>query len=159
MFEIVLFQPEIPPNTGNIMRLCVNAPARLHLIEPLGFVLDDRRLRRAGMDYREKTNLTRHATFEDCRETLGDRRWVAFSSHARRPYAEWSFDPGDVLLFGSETRGLPASVLAEIPSEQQLVIPQMPGSRSLNLANAVAIGLFEAWRQQAYAGAIRPSRA
>lgn len=155
MFDIVLYRPEIPPNTGNIMRLCVNAPARLHLIEPLGFQLDDRRLRRAGLDYRERTDLVRHLSFEACFQTLAERRWVAFTSRAHRAYTAWEFEPGDVLLFGRETSGLPETVLAAIPVHQRLLIPQMPGARSLNLANAVAIGLFEAWRQQGFAGAPR----
>ncbi len=159
MFEIVLHRPEIAPNTGNIMRLCVNAPARLHLIEPLGFHLDVRRLRRAGMDYRERAVLQRHRTLQDCMDFLGERRWVAFSSHARRPMTDWSFQAGDVLLFGSETAGLPSDVLDGIPREQRLTIPQMPGARSLNLSNAVAVGLYEAWRQQGFAGAVRPTRA
>lgn len=156
MFEIVLFRPEIPPNTGNIMRLCVNAPARLHLIEPLGFRLDERSLRRAGMDYREHAVVQRHRSLAHCREFLGERRWLAFSSRAERPLSEWSFQTGDVLLFGSETSGLPAEALAEIPPGQRLQIPQMPGARSLNLSNAVAVGLFEAWRQLDYAGAFKP---
>lgn len=155
MFEIVLFRPEIPPNTGNIMRLCVNAPARLHLIEPLGFRLDERSLRRAGMDYRQRAVVQRHRSLADCREVLGDRRWLAFSSRAERPLSEWSFQAGDVLLFGSETAGLPAEVLAAVPQEQRLLIPQMPGARSLNLSNAVAVGLFEAWRQLGYIGAFK----
>ncbi len=159
MFEIVLFRPEIPPNTGNIMRLCVNAPARLHLIEPLGFRLDERSLKRAGMDYRERAVVQRHRNLEQCREALGERRWLAFSSRAARPLAEWSFQAGDVLLFGRETAGLPDEVLCSIPTEQRLVIPQLPGARSLNLSNAVAVGLFEAWRQLGYAGAVKPSPA
>jgi len=159
MFEIVLHRPEIPPNTGNIMRLCVNAPARLHLIEPLGFHLDDRRLRRAGMDYRERALVQRHSTLQACRDFLGERRWLAFSCHAQRPLTDWAFAPGDVLLFGSETSGLPAAVLDAIPMARRLMIPQMPGARSLNLSNAVAIGLFEAWRQLGFDGALRPPRA
>lgn len=160
MFEIVLYRPEIPPNTGNLMRLCVNAPARLHLIEPLGFQLDDRRLRRAGMDYREMATVQRHRTLTACHEALGrDRRWLAFTSFARRAYSDWKFESGDVLLFGSETSGLPGDVLAGVPPERQLVIPQMPGARSLNLANAVAVVVFEAWRQQEFAGALSRSRA
>lgn len=159
MFEIVLFRPEIPPNTGNIIRLCVNAPARLHLIEPLGFRLDERSLRRAGMDYRELAAVETYRSLAQCRERFGERRWLAFSSRADRPYSEWSYASGDVLLFGSESAGLPPEVYKQIPSEQQLLIPQMAGSRSLNLSNAVAVGLFEAWRQQAFAGAVRPSLA
>ena len=159
MFEIVLHHPQIAPNTGNIMRLCVNAPARLHLIEPLGFHLDDRRLRRAGMDYRERAVVNRHRSLQECRDFLGQRRWLAFTSRAARPMADWTFQAGDVLLFGSETAGLPAEVIDEVPLEQRLLIPQMPGARSLNLSNAVAVGLFEAWRQLDFAGAVRPTRA
>jgi tRNA (cytidine/uridine-2'-O-)-methyltransferase len=150
MFEIVLYQPEIPPNTGNIMRLCANAPARLHLIEPLGFALDDRRLRRAGMDYRDRSVLIRHADLDSCRTSLGERRWLAYSTRSQRIYSDWSYRPGDVLLFGPETRGLPEEVLRGIPPEQRLVIPQRAGSRSLNLSNAAAIVLFEAWRQSGF---------
>lgn len=150
MFEIVLFQPEIPPNTGNVMRLCANAPARLHLVDPLGFALDDRRLRRAGMDYRDRSILERHADLEQCRNRLEDRRWLAFSTRSERIYSDWTYRPGDVLLFGPETRGLPDEVLNAIPPDQCLRIPQMPGSRSLNLSNAVAIVLFEAWRQNGF---------
>lgn len=158
MFEIVLYHPQIAPNTGNIMRLCVNAPARLHLIEPLGFQLDDRRLRRAGMDYRERAVVKRHRSLQACRDILGQRRWLAFTSRASRPMADWSFQAGDVLLFGSETAGLPPEVIDEVPPEQRLLIPQMPGARSLNLSNAVAVGLFEAWRQLGFDGAVRPTR-
>ncbi len=159
LFEIVLYQPQIAPNTGNIMRLCVNAPARLHLIEPMGFVLDDRRLRRAGMDYREYANVQRHRTLAECREFLGDRRWLAFSSRARTRLSAWSFSAGDVLMFGSETAGLPPEVMNGVPEAQRLLIPQMDGARSLNLANAVAVGLYEAWRQLDFAGAVRRSPA
>ncbi len=150
MFDIVLYQPEIPPNTGNIMRLCANAPARLHLIEPLGFALDDRRLRRAGMDYLDRSGHSRHAGLDECRASLGERRWLAYSTRSQRIYSDWSYRPGDVLLFGPETRGLPEEVLVEIPTEQRLLIPQRPGSRSLNLSNAVAVVLFEAWRQNQF---------
>jgi tRNA (cytidine/uridine-2'-O-)-methyltransferase len=150
MFEVVLYQPEIPPNTGNVMRLCSNAPARLHLIEPLGFALDDRRLRRAGLDYRDRVNVLRHASLDACREQLGPRRWLAFTTRGQQRYSDWAFAPGDVLLFGSETSGLPQAVLDELPPEQRLVIPQQPGSRSLNLANAVAVGVYEAWRQNGF---------
>jgi tRNA (cytidine/uridine-2'-O-)-methyltransferase len=150
MFEIVLFEPEIPPNTGNIMRLCANAPAMLHLIEPLGFTLDDRRLRRAGLDYHDQAKVIRHANLDACRQSLNNRRWLAFTTKAENRYSEWAYRDGDVLLFGPETRGLPDEVLASIAPEQRLVIPQIPGARSLNLSNAAAIVLYEAWRQHGY---------
>ena len=151
--EIVLFEPEIPPNTGNIMRLCANMGARLHLIEPLGFVLDDRRLRRAGMDYRDVAVVSRHASLSACRETLGPRRWFALSRHACHRYDQVDYQTGDVLLFGPETRGLPAELLAEF-ADHALTIPQQSGSRSLNLSNAVAVVAFEAWRQLDFPGAV-----
>jgi tRNA (cytidine/uridine-2'-O-)-methyltransferase len=147
MFDIVLLEPEIPPNTGNIMRLCANAPARLHLVEPLGFALDDRRLRRAGLDYRDRSSVIRHASLDGCRAELAERRWLAFTTRATRMYTDWHYRPGDVLLFGPETRGLPESVLDSFAEEHRLLIPQRPGARSLNLANAVAVTLYEAWRQ------------
>jgi len=153
MFEIVLYQPEIPPNTGNIMRLCANAPARLHLIEPLGFHLDERRLRRAGMDYRVDAEFYRYRDLEDCQKALGERRWVALSTRGTSRHDRWSYESGDVLLFGSESRGLPCSVLESFPTSNCLVIPQRPGARSLNLSNAVAVVVYEAWRQIGFSGA------
>ncbi len=153
MFDIVLFRPEIPPNTGNIMRLCVNAPARLHLIGPLGFRLDERSLRRAGMDYREHADYRRHRSLDDCRDELGPRRWVALTTRGTRPLDQWPFQPGDVLLFGSESAGLPDEELARVPAGQRLFIPQRAGARSLNLANAVAVAVYEAWRQCGFSGA------
>jgi tRNA (cytidine/uridine-2'-O-)-methyltransferase len=152
MFHIVLYEPEIPPNTGNIMRLCANAPATLHLIEPLGFVLDDRRLRRAGLDYRDLAGVERHRDLAACRLALGSNRWLAFTTRGTMNHAEWAFQTGDVLMFGPETRGLPEAVLEQIPTTRHLRIPQLPGARSINLGNAVAIGLFEAWRQIGFAG-------
>lgn len=151
MFEIVLFEPEIPPNTGNIMRLCANVPARLHLIEPLGFVLDDRRLRRAGMDYRDLAEVRRYRSFSACHEALADRRWLAFTTRAKRHYTDWSWRPGDALLFGPETRGLPAGLLERFGASRCLRLPQQPRSRSLNLSNAVAVAVYEAWRQCGFA--------
>jgi len=153
MFDIVLYQPEIPPNTGNIIRLCANAPARLHLIEPLGFHLDDRSLKRAGMDYRAGTELHSYKRLEDCQRALGERRWVALSTRGATHFDRWNFEEGDVLLFGSESRGLPSPVLDSFPSGNRLVIPQQPGARSLNLSNAVAIVVYEAWRQVGFSGA------
>jgi tRNA (cytidine/uridine-2'-O-)-methyltransferase len=148
MFEIVLYQPQIPPNTGNILRLCANTGARLHLVRPLGFALDDRRMRRAGLDHIERESLTVHADLATCRAALGpDRRWLAVETGASQRHDQVAFQAGDVLLFGSETRGLPEDVLAEFPLEHRLTLPQRPGSRSLNLSNAVAVTVYEAWRQ------------
>jgi len=153
--DVALVQPEIPPNTGNIMRLSANVGARLHLIEPLGFALDDKRLRRAGMDYRERAAVTRHASLSAFKSTFGSDRWLALTTRAERHYDEWDFQQGDVLLFGSETRGLPPALLDELPDERKLLIPQWPGSRSLNLSNSVAVVVYEAWRQLGFPGAGR----
>ena len=151
MFEIVLFQPEIPPNTGNILRLCANTGARLHLVRPLGFALDDRRMRRAGLDHVERESLSVHADLEACRRVLGpDRRWLAVETGASLRHDQIAYQPGDVLLFGSETRGLPDEVLGAFPADHRLSLPQRPGSRSLNLSNAVAVTVYEAWRQMGF---------
>jgi tRNA (cytidine/uridine-2'-O-)-methyltransferase len=147
MFEIILFQPEIPPNTGNIIRLCANTGAGLHLVRPLGFELDDARLRRAGLDYREFAAVEVHDDLAGCLARLGRPRLFAFSAHARRHYVEARFRAGDALLFGRETAGLPAEVLAPVPESRRLRIPMRPSSRSLNLSNAVAVAVYEAWRQ------------
>ncbi len=153
--DVVLYQPEIPPNTGNVMRLCANAPARLHLVEPLGFVMDDRRLRRAGLDYRDQVQLQRHPDLAAMEATCPRTRWLTFTTRATRRYSDWTYRPGDVLMFGPETRGLPGTLIESVPEDQRLVIPQLPGSRSLNLANAVAIAVYEAWRQMGFDGATR----
>lgn len=153
MFDIVLYEPEIPPNTGNVMRLCANAGARLHLIEPLGFVLSDRRLKRAGLDYQERAHTTVHPSLDACRAALGDRRWFALSTKGRHGYHEVSYRAGDVFLFGPETRGLPAPVLDAFVPETLIRLPMIASSRSLNLSNTVAIVLYEAWRQTQFAGA------
>ncbi len=153
MFRVVLYEPEIPPNTGNIIRLCANVGAELHLVGPLGFDLDDARLRRAGLDYREYAKIRSHESLDDCLESLGRPRVFACSTRGSAPYAESVFRPGDTFLFGPETRGLPDSVLARCPSARRLVIPMRPDNRSLNLSNAVAVIVYEAWRQQNYAGA------
>lgn len=153
MFHVILHQPEIPPNTGNIIRLCANAGAGLHLIEPLGFTLDDRRLRRAGLDYHEWVRLRVHASLADCLAELAPTRLFALSTRGELCYTAVAFAPGDALLFGAETRGLPAEVLASLPNAAQLRIPMRAGQRSLNLSNAVAVVLYEAWRQQGFAGA------
>ena len=152
MFEIVLYQPEIPPNTGNVIRLSANSGARLHLIEPLGFTLEDRQLRRAGLDYHEFASIRTHASLPECARALGERRWLAFSTRAAQRYSEIDYHEGDVLLFGPETRGLPAEVLAGFPPERQARVPLRPGNRSLNLSNAVAVVVYEAWRQQGFLG-------
>lgn len=153
MFEVVLHEPEIAPNTGNVIRLCANVGARLHLIEPLGFAMDDRRLRRAGLDYDEFVAVTRHRHFEAFEAAAPAGRLVAFTSRARRWISDFAFAPGDRLLFGPETRGLPETVLDRVPAARTLRLPMMPGSRSLNLANAVAVAAYEAWRQLGFEGA------
>ena len=150
--HVALFQPEIPPNTGNVIRLCANTGAPLHLIEPLGFELDDRRLRRAGLDYHEWAKVAVHHSLDHCLASTGPRRVYAFSTRAERQYTDADFQDDDLLLFGPETRGLPAAVLDGIPAHQRLRIPMLPESRSLNLSNSVAIALYEAWRQTAFRG-------
>ena len=150
MFEIVLFEPEIPPNTGNIMRLATNSGCRLHLVEPLGFELDDKQLRRAGLDYREYTSVETYPDLGSCLATLSEKRHFAISTKGTTVYSDVSYLPGDVLIFGPETRGLPAAVLAKFADEKKLRIPMRPESRSLNLANAVSILVYEAWRQQGF---------
>ena len=152
MFEVVLVHPEIPPNTGNVIRLCANAGARLHLVEPLGFTMEDRLLRRAGLDYHELADIHVHADWEACKAALGERRMFAFSTRAQRRHADAAFEAGDVFVFGAETSGLPARILESFPSERRLRLPMRPGNRSLNLSNAVAVAVFEAWRQKGWAG-------
>lgn len=156
MFDIVLHEPEIPPNTGNVMRLCANLGARLHLVEPLGFVLSDRRLKRAGLDYRDRAAVAVHPSLAACREMLRDRRWFALSTRGRHGYHEASYRAGDVFLFGPETRGLPAAVLDDFTPETLIRLPMAASSRSLNLSNTVAIVAYEAWRQVGFAGAQIP---
>ncbi|MFZ5724455.1 MAG: tRNA (cytidine(34)-2'-O)-methyltransferase [Pseudomonadota bacterium] len=153
MFHIILFQPEIPPNTGNIIRLCANTGCRLHLVRPLGFVWDDRRLRRAGLDYREWASVQLHDDFDACLQVLADARIFAFTTRGAHTLPQADFRPGDALLFGPETRGLPPGLLARIAPERQLRIPMQPDSRSMNLANAVSVAVYDAWRRQGYAGA------
>lgn len=152
MFEIVLYQPEIPPNTGNIMRLCANTGARLHLIEPLGFQLADKKLRRAGLDYREWADVRTHAGLESFLDKVAPTRLLAFSTRGRRFYTDVEYKDGDALLFGPETRGLPQALLDKLPGDQTLRLPLQPGNRSLNLSNAVAVVVYEAWRQLGFAG-------
>ena len=152
--HIVLFQPEIPPNSGNIIRLCANTGAPLHLVHPLGFRLEDRRLRRAGLDYAEFARVHEHRDLGACLEAIGPARVFALTRHGETGYTAVSYGPGDVLLFGPETRGLPANVLADMPAERRLRIPMRPGSRSMNLANSVAVVILEAWRQGGFEGSV-----
>lgn len=152
MFHVLLHEPEIPPNTGNIIRLCANTGAQLHLIQPLGFQLDDARLRRAGLDYHEWATLREHANLASCLESLPNSRVLALSTKGQRRYDTVDYRPDDVLLFGPETRGLPAEVLSSLPEEQRLYVPMRPDGRSLNLSNAVAIVVYEAWRQCGFGG-------
>lgn len=146
MLHIALYQPEIPPNTGNIIRLCVNTGCQLHLIEPLGFDLQDAKLRRAGLDYHEWATISRHASLEALRTTRSGRLF-AISTRGNTGYHEVSYADGDIFLFGPETRGLPQGVLESVTAERRLRIPMRPGNRSLNLSNAVAVVVYEAWRQ------------
>jgi tRNA (cytidine/uridine-2'-O-)-methyltransferase len=153
MFHIVLIQPEIPPNTGNIIRLAANAGATLHLVKPLGFELTARAVRRAGLDYEELAPVRVHASLTECFAALAGGQIFSIETGGETPYSAARFQPGDALLFGAETRGLPASALALVPPERQLMIPMRPGNRSLNLSNAVALGVYEAWRQNGFGGA------
>lgn len=152
MLDVVLYQPEIPPNTGNIIRLCANTGFRLHLIEPLGFELDDQRLRRAGLDYHEFAELKIHANYLSFLTTVQPERVLALSTKGRSNYSDCQFQPGDALLFGPETRGLPTEILTTLPEDQVLRLPMLPDSRSLNLANTVAVVVYEAWRQMGFTG-------
>lgn len=147
MLHVVLHQPEIPPNTGNIIRLCANTGAQLHLIRPLGFVLDDRQLRRAGLDYHEHARVHIHDSLTSFCLQLAPQRIFACTTRGEKSYAETGFSAGDALLFGNEGHGLPDKILNSLPAEQRLYIPMRAGNRSLNLSNAVAIVLYEAWRQ------------
>ena len=148
--HVALYEPEIPPNTGNVIRLCANTGARLHLIRPLGFELDDARLRRAGLDYHEWARVSVHESLADCLADVAPGRVYAFSTRAGTDYCVARPDAADLLLFGPETRGLPDEVLASLPPEQRLRIPMQPTSRSLNLSNAVAVAVYEVWRQRGF---------
>ena len=148
--EIVLYQPEIPPNTGNLIRLCANTGTRLNLVKPLGFALDDRRLRRAGPDHFAREVVEIHADFDAAIEALGARRWLALTTRGSTRYDQVEYRPDDVLLFGPETRGLPDEVLARFSAEARVKIPQRDEGRSLNLSNAAAIVFYEAWRQLSF---------
>lgn len=150
MFDIVLYQPEIPPNTGNIIRLCANTGSRLHLVEPLGFTLQDAQLKRAGLDYHEFATMQVHANWEVCCAALPNRRMFALTTKGSSRYSEIAFRPGDVFVFGPETRGLPPEILALFPPEHRVRLPMMPHSRSLNLSNSAAIIVYEAWRQNGF---------
>lgn len=152
MFQIVLFQPEIPPNTGNVIRLAANAGCRLHLVEPLGFDVGERSLRRAGLDYHEFVPMRVHPNWAACRAALGESRIFAFSTKADTRYDRIAYLPDDTLVFGPETRGLPPEILDSLPPERRVRLPMMPENRSLNLSNTVAVAVFEAWRQQEFAG-------
>ena len=148
MFNIVLLEPEIPPNTGNIIRLAANTGSKLHLIEPMGFRLEDKLLRRAGLDYREWANVVCYRSYKDFLNLSKINQLYGFSTKAKRTYSETRFTPGDALLFGPESRGLPVEVLDSLDSDNKLRIPMVEDSRSLNLANTVSIAIYEAWRQQ-----------
>ena len=150
MIDVILYEPEIPQNTGNIIRICANTGARLHLVEPLGFVWDDARVKRAGLDYHEFAEVRRHADYAACLAHLGQPRVFAFSSKAETRFDTPQYAAGDALLFGPETRGLPADVLAGLPDLHKLRLPMRHGQRSLNLSNAVAVAVFEVWRQRSY---------
>ncbi len=153
MVAVVLFQPEIPPNTGNIIRLCANTGAELHLVEPLGFNIDDKGLRRAGLDYHEYARVVRHADWAACRQALAGRRLFAMTTKGQANPFSTTLDENDVFVFGRETSGLPPEILAEFAPEQRLRLPMQPDQRSLNLSNAAAVTVFEAWRQTGFKGA------
>ena len=157
MLHVVLFQPEIPPNAGNVIRLCANTGATLHLVEPLGFSLDDARLRRAGLDYHEYADVRVHRDLDTCLAALGADRVFAFTRAGSRRYDAVAYQSGDALLFGPESRGLPAEVVDRFAADRRLALPMRPGQRSLNLSNAVAVAVFEAWRQGGFAGAAASS--
>lgn len=152
MLSVALFEPEIPPNTGNIIRLCANTGADLHIIEPMGFELDDKRLRRAGLDYHEWAEIKLHNSFTALMETLPGSRIYAVTTKGSRRYSDVEFTSSDVLLFGPETRGLPDEVLSSLPAEQRIRIPMRENSRSMNLSNAASVLVYEAWRQLDFIG-------
>ncbi|MCH9817240.1 MAG: tRNA (cytidine(34)-2'-O)-methyltransferase [Actinomycetia bacterium] len=154
MFDVILHEPAIPPNTGNIMRLCANTGARLHLVEPLGFDLSDRQLRRAGLDYRDLATVTVHASWKAVRTAVPAARWLAFTAKGCRSYADVAYQPNDALVFGTEPTGLPDELLATFPQEHQLRLPMIAGSRSINLSNAVAVAVYEGWRQLDYVDSV-----
>ena len=152
MFHLILYEPEIPPNTGNIIRLCANTGVQLHLVRPLGFDLTDRELRRAGLDYHEYADVRVHDSLQDCVNTLGNFRLFALTTRGTMRFTDVHYAAGDVFLLGPETRGLPADVIDGLPAGQVLRIPLRPGNRSLNLSNAAAVIIYEAWRQHQFDG-------
>ena len=154
MFAVVLYQPEIPPNTGNIIRLCANTGAELHLVEPMGFPWEDKQLKRAGLDYHEYARVRRHPDWAACKATLGERRLFALTTKGSRRHDAPSFEPGDAFVFGPESRGLPEELLGEFAATQRLRLPMLPERRSVNLSNAVAVMVYEAWLQHGFAGGI-----
>jgi tRNA (cytidine/uridine-2'-O-)-methyltransferase len=156
MFHVVLVQPEIPPNTGNVIRLCANTGCTLHLVKPIGFDLSLKAVRRAGLDYEAMAVVRTHVDIDDCLQALGDARLFVIETSGARAYSDAAFEPGDAFIFGSEHRGLSPAVLARIPSAQHLSIPMRPANRSLNLSNSVALVVYEAWRQNAFAGGVIP---
>ena len=152
MFHIVLVNPEIPPNAGNVIRLAANTGSRLHLVEPLGFTMDDRQLRRAGLDYHELSHIEVHKNWEKCRQALTERRLFALTTRGTRNYAAVEFRVGDAFVFGPETKGLSNEALEEFPAHMRLRLPMIAGNRSVNLSNTVAVVVFEAWRQIGFLG-------
>jgi len=154
VFHIILYQPEIPPNTGNIIRLCANTGAQLHLLRPLGFELSDKHLRRAGLDYHEYARVRVYDDLAACLQSLPSARLFAYTTKGSKAYHEVDYQRGDALLFGPESRGLPADILATLSPEQRLRLPMLPNNRSLNLSNTVAVAVFEAWRQCGFEGAV-----
>ena len=154
MFTVVLFQPEIPHNTGNVIRLCANTGCELHLVKPMGFPLEDAKLRRAGLDYHEYARVVVHEDWDACLRALQGRRIFAATTKGATRHDRISYQPGDVFLFGPESRGLPQDVLAALPAQQRIRLPMRPESRSLNLSNAVAVTVFEAWRQLGFEGGV-----
>jgi len=147
MFDVILYQPEIPPNTGNIIRLCANTGVRLHLVKPLGFSLEDKQLLRAGLDYHEFATITVHENWADCAASVKDCRLFAVSTKSTQRYDLVDYAAGDVFVFGPESRGLPAEILGAVAEQQRIRVPMTPDSRSLNLSNTVAVVIYEAWRQ------------
>lgn len=154
MFEIVLFEPEIPPNTGNIIRLCANTGTALHLVEPLGFTLEDKQLQRAGLDYHEYATLKVHPDWETCLTHFAGRRLFAITTKGATRYSDVNFQAGDVFVFGPESRGLPAEIREKFMPEQRIRLPMQPESRSLNLSNSAAVLIYEAWRQNGFDGGV-----